>query len=166
MPSLLSESSSEEMLEEVKKSMRLPADRQAAKADADPKLQPEYTFAFRWTDLRGEEWSGTFTNRALTMAQKQEKYVLSATFRGGLPYEAFSPEQNSMNEAIAHMMMSLTKRPTWAKDLRSIEDENRLLAIYEEVVAHEAMFLGIRKPQAPSSDGTTAGNEPNPKVVE
>ena len=44
----------------------------------DPKSQLEYSFDFKFKDVRGKEWQGPFTNRILSIRQRQQQKVLKA----------------------------------------------------------------------------------------
>lgn len=113
----------------------------------DPKDKEEYVFTLDWTDSRGKHWGGQFTNKILDINEQGQRDVLQASIQGGLPFEAFSRFAQDRNLAVAHMTYSLIKRPKWAKDLRKLKDPELILAIYEEVVAHEVTFWRQAKDQ-------------------
>ena len=115
----------------------------------DPKTRKEYTFDFEYKS-QGKVWKGQFTNRILTMKDRQLSGVMRARMAAGLPSESLDALTAEINLMIAHLTFSLdeTDRPDWAKDLRDIEDVRLLQALYEEVASHEATFFGWGANQA------------------
>lgn len=106
----------------------------------DPKDQKEYTFEFSFQNRRGKRWKGTFINRILSIRQKQQVKVLKAQLSGCLPVQSLDADIWALNEIIAHMTISLIKRPDWADELTDLYDEELLEALYKEVASHEAFF--------------------------
>jgi len=116
----------------------------------DPRLQRKYTFKFKWADGRGKVWLGEFTNEILSIRQRQMAGVLRARMAAGVPFESMDDLSQEINLMIAHMTYSLVEKPAWAEDLQAIDDVLLLQKLYEEVLGHEAIFLGYRKPEAAS----------------
>jgi len=110
--------------------------------DVDPKDQREYTFEFDYTDARGKQWKDKFTNQILSIRQRQQVKIIKAQLGGGIAVSALDADIWTLNEMVAHMTVSLIKRPDWAKELTSLLDENLIEALYEEVASHEAQFHG------------------------
>lgn len=110
----------------------------------DPRDQKEFTFELSYTDPRGKRWSGRFTNRILSILDRQRVKVLKARMSGGLPVAALDADIWTLNEMIAHLSISLIKRPIWAEELTDLYDEDLIGQIYEEVAAHEARFFRRR----------------------
>lgn len=113
---------------------------------ADPRLCPTYTFDFAWRDPSGKVWEGRFTNKVLTIAERQQAGVMRARMAGGLPENSLDPLTSELNLMIAHLAFSLEeteKMPEWAKDLRQVRYPRLVQALYREVSAHEAAFLGF-----------------------
>lgn len=119
-----------------------------ANPGADPKKQKSYTFNFDYQDSQGKSWSGSFTNKILTIGETQQAAVLQAKFQDGLPDAAIDEDQRAVNRIIAHMEYSLTDRPDWAEDLRELLDSQIVLKLWKEVASHEAIFWG-----SPSDQG-------------
>lgn len=111
--------------------------------DDDPKAEKTYTFQFNWKDSRGRTWKGEFTNEVLTVRQRQLVGVLRAQLANNTPAEALDQMTRELNLMIAHMTFSLVKRPQWAQELTDLTDIRLLQELYEEVLAHEARFLGL-----------------------
>lgn len=109
----------------------------------DGRTEKTWTFAFKWTDDRKKTWEGTFTNKILSIGERQQVAILEAKLSGGLPYDAIDPATRNVNHAIAHLVFSLRDVPPWAKDLRKLEDALLVVAIYQEVASHEATFFGF-----------------------
>lgn len=122
------------------------------KDEANPKLKEEYTFQFDWTDGRGKRWAGEFTNKVLTMRDRQTIGAWQAQWQLGLSHQSFDPEISGMNYLLAHMAVSLKpgKGADWAKDLQSLTNTDLVQALYEEVASHEATFHGRDRGQASS----------------
>ena len=116
--------------------------------DADPKAAEEYTFEFSYTDKLGKLWSGKFTNRALTIRQRQQVKVIKAQLSGGVSVAALDADIWTLNEMISHLSVSLITRPQWAQELTNLHDETIIEKLYEEVIAHEDYFRGHRKDPA------------------
>jgi hypothetical protein len=119
----------------------------------DPRDEKLYTFPFKFTDLKGRTFSGTFTNQILSIGEKMNVSALESSFNGGQPYDSIEPVQQVVNRGIAHMTFSLKKRADlkpkgWADNLRTIDDEDLVLALFSEVSAHEGTFHGRTKDQA------------------
>lgn len=108
----------------------------------NPRLQKEYEFDFSWKDGRGKVWAGKFTNKILSIKQQQGVGVMRARFAGDTPVNAQDGFTAELNLMLAHMSFSLTKRPTWAEDLRELDNHRILQELYTEVMAHEASFFG------------------------
>lgn len=127
-------------------------------AEKDPRERREYSFNFEFADDQGKTWKGPFTNQCLSPNQKLQVGVLKASILGRLPYEAVDAYTRELAERIAHMTISLIKRPDWARELGDIMDENLIHRLYEEeVLVHEAMFhrrsADQKKGQEAAADG-------------
>lgn len=114
------------------------------------KMQRKYTFQFSWKDGRGKNWNGEFVNEVLSIKQRQMVGILRARMAAGIPVTALDELTQEVNLMIAHMSYSLVERPQWAEDLQALDDIRLLQELYQEVLAHEAIFLGYQKPQAAS----------------
>lgn len=115
------------------------------KESTDPKAQREYTFDFRWKDGRGKVWAGKFTNKVLSIRDRQLVGIMRSNLAGGISPAALDALTAEINLMIAHLSFSLTARPKWAEDLLTLDDVRLLQEIYMEVANHEATFLGYRK---------------------
>ena len=121
---------------------------------SDPKMQEEYTFAFSWKAPNGKEFTGTFTTKILSIAERQNMGALRAHFSNGMAYQALDPLTNEINMILAHLAYALVKKPSWANDLRQYPYPELLQSLYDEVASHEATFLGWGQNAA---DGENAG---------
>lgn len=108
----------------------------------DPKSQKEYTFKFDWTNPVGKRYQGEFTNKILTIADKQNVGIMRARLGGGMPVESLDGLTIEINLMVSHMTFSLIKTPTWADDLRALIEHELIQEIYMEVASHEATFSG------------------------
>lgn len=109
----------------------------------DPRDEDEWTFQFSWTDPRGKTYTGTFTNKILTMGEQQSMAALITRFTAGAPWDALLPDVQITTRAIAHMTFSLTKRPPWASDLRKVKDPALILALWGRVASHETRYFRL-----------------------
>lgn len=118
----------------------------------DPRANKEFTFQFKWKDTAGKVWKGEFTNKILTIRDRQHVGITRAKLAGGLDYRSIDPLTEEINLITAHLMYSLTKTPEWAKDLMALEDVSLLQALYTEVASHEAYFFGYGSPASESQE--------------
>lgn len=109
----------------------------------DPKGQEKYTFPFRWVDGRGKVWEGQFTNKILTIGERQLAGALRSHLARGISAGVLDDFTNELNLIISHLTYSLTEKPDWAQNLTDLQNPRVLQALYEEVLAHEATFLGL-----------------------
>ena len=139
--------STEDLKEEVQKAKEQveEPEEKPEKPDEKLKMEKEYTFDFDWTNPRGKRYKGKFTNRILTIGERQDVGLARARLTGGLPIDSFDAVTREINLIIAHLTFSLVKRPEWAQDLAQLHEVNLLQEIYMEVASHEAIFSG-RKP--------------------
>lgn len=134
--------SPEALKEDVEKAISAKDKITKLKEDHDPKLQREYSFTLNWEDGRGKVWDGEFTNKILTIRERQQAGVMCSRLNGGLPAGSLDILTDSNNMILSHLTFSLTKKPEWANNLFDLLDVALLQAIYEEVASHEARFFG------------------------
>lgn len=103
-----------------------------------------YTFNIEYKGC-GQTLRGAFTNKILTNNEKARRDVIAARMREGLPVESFDAEARFRQQWLSHLIVSLTERPDWAKDLGEIDDLDLIGLIYEEVLKHEDNFRGSGK---------------------
>jgi hypothetical protein len=116
---------------------------QEAVAELDePRMKEEWKFRFRFEDQVGRVWEGDFTNRILTIDQVNQVGVIRAGLCGNLPIIALDAATLDNAEMLAHLTVSLTKRPKWARELGKLHDPEILRALYLEVSSHEDIFHG------------------------
>lgn len=135
--------STDDLKEEVKA-----AEDQAVPKEDDPKLKPVYTFNIEWTDPTGHVWSGKFTNKILTVGERQSAGSMRARMSGGMPENSLDALTSELNLITSHMAYSLgavEDRPAWAKDLRELSYPKLVQAIYREVQSHETRFHGLEE---------------------
>ena len=103
-----------------------------------------YTFPFSFTDGTGKVWSGSFTNVVPSTGTRTAIGVMRSQLAGGVDYDSLDPLTRELTMMVAHLESTLdAKRPDWAKDLLAVLDPNVLRALWAEVTAHEATFLGL-----------------------
>lgn len=105
-----------------------------------------YTFDFSHKARNGDEFKGVFTSVIPDIRTKGMIGVMRAQLSGGVAFNALDPLTNELNFMVATMTFCLDSQdpnfPLWAKDLRSLVDVSVVYALFEEVSAHEATFLG------------------------
>lgn len=114
-----------------------------AAKEKDPKLEREYTFHLDWrAGPESKRWYGRFTTKILSIQEKLLVGQLRARMARGQPYDSLDPLTQELYLMLATFSVALTGRPEWAKDFGKIDDIRVLQEIYQEVVSHEATFLG------------------------
>ena len=110
----------------------------------DPKLQREYEFDFDFVDDRGKHWKGRFKSEIPSLRDRRRMGIFQSQLAGGVPFEALDPVTREQCFIIAYLtfFLDFEKRPEWAKDLESVDDNKLVQALYSEVYSHEATFLG------------------------
>ena len=122
------------------------------KNETDPRAHPVWTFDFKWEDETGRKLEGTFTNKVLTIGDRQKKAIIQAKLNGEIPINSLDPGIVEVNEMIAHLTCSLTNTPPWAKNLLDLTSVRLLEGLYLEVLGHEHYFHFHRAPTL-SSEG-------------
>ncbi len=137
-----------EVAEQVKNDPKKPEPEKS-----DPRQELEYTFNFSWTDGRKKLWEGKFTNKILTIRERQLVGAMRARLSGGVVAEALDVTTNEINLMVAHMAYSLVdKKPDWAEDFLVLTDPKLLYQLYQEVLDHEGYFLGYREVEDSSAE--------------
>lgn len=139
--------------EELKKQVSDASLPEAPKVDPDkpdPRSEKVYTFNLDYKDARGKVWTGKFSNKILSIHERQQVGVMRSMLGAGQPVESLDRMTIELNLIVAHLTYSLASQPFWAENLRSLDDPGLLQAIYEEVDSHESHFLGWGTTQSPS----------------
>jgi hypothetical protein len=144
---ILEAPSDEELKEQVAKAA-LPEKPEVDPDKPDPRGEKRYTFQIEYKDARGKVWKGQFSNKILSIHERQQVGVMRSMLSGGQPLPSLDAMTMELNLMVAHMAYSLTEKPDWASNLRSLEDPGVLQAIYTEVDSHESYFLGWGAPQS------------------
>ena len=109
----------------------------------DPRDSEEWSFELDFTDRRGKKWQGYFSNKILSLGEQQLVTNTKARFCGGMPLESIDGGMLALNEAMAHMTFSLIDTPTWAEDLRQLNDAAIVFALWEKVRSHETRYFRL-----------------------
>lgn len=120
----------------------------------DPRGEKKYVFQIEYTDARGKVWKGQFTNKILSIHERQQVGIMRSMLGAGQPVQSLDALTVELNLMVAHMSYSLVEKPEWAANLRSLEDPGVLQAIYTEVDSHESFFLGWGQAQSPSPEAS------------
>ncbi len=150
-PTHLEDEDQTEHLKKVleEKTKKLEQDEDEMKAD-DPKSEVEYSFDFQYRDVHGKTWMGKFTNKILNERERRQVGIMRSMLTAGQPYESLDMLTRDNALIHAHLAHSLTQKPKWAEKLDEIHDRRVVEAIYEEVMAHEAHFLGYDRDSSQS----------------
>jgi len=134
----------------------------------DPKMQREWEFTFRHEDGQGRVFQGVFVNKIANFMDLSKIGAVKANFLGGLPIESFDTYTLDHNEKMAHLSVSLIKRPDWCQGdkLFDLYDKGLLDALYAEVASHEATFHGRKKDQTSGKVGGEDAKGATEVVVE
>jgi hypothetical protein len=126
-----------------------------AELGVDPRTAEEYTFTIDLTGGDGRRYVGEFTNRILTPQQRINAGVMRAALAQNTPFEALDPETSYLLEQIAHLTISIVKKPSWwaTGGAKPVLNTDVLNAVYMEVAMHEATFRGSAPAPAASQDG-------------
>jgi len=108
----------------------------------NPRSKAEYEFKIDYSDPRGKQYAGRFTNKVLTIGQQQMVGIMRSRLAGGMPLESLDALTIEVNLMVAHMTYSLTEKPKWAENLTALTDIALVQMIYLEVASHEATFHG------------------------
>lgn len=141
--------------EDLKKQVEEAGLPQKPKADPDkpdPRGEKKYTFQLDYKDARGKIWKGQFTNKILSIHERQQVGAMRSMLGAGQPVQSLDALTIELNLMVAHMTYSLVEKPEWAENLRSLEDPGVLQAIYTEVDSHESFFLGWGAPESTSTE--------------
>jgi hypothetical protein len=93
--------------------------------------------------INGERFVGDFTNSVCTVGMQSQRGALAASLAVGQPYESLDPYTRDWNEKVAHLRISLVKKPSWFTDIAGIVYHELIEAVYVEVAAHETEFRGL-----------------------
>jgi len=136
----------ESLKEAISQKMDSLADDDIPEKEADdPRAKREYTFEFNWKDGRGKIWKGQFTNKVLSIRDRQLVGIMRSNLASGISPSNLDAYTGEINLMIAHLAFSLTERPKWAEDLLVLDDVRILQELYLEVANHENTFLGYGK---------------------
>jgi hypothetical protein len=108
----------------------------------EPRLKEEWAFDFHHVDRVGREWKGSFKNQILSIDEINQVGVWRARLCGNVPIDALDAATLDNAERLAHLTVSLKKRPDWAADLGKLKDPEILKKLYQEVSSHEDIFHG------------------------
>jgi hypothetical protein len=138
----------DELVEELKQDAGAETREEGPKED--PRSEEEWTFHFKWQSPKGILYAGSFTNRILSVGDKQAAGIMQAKLGAGMPSDSLDPLTSELNFIISRLSFSLTDKPDWAKNLRDIKEVPLLQALYTEVASHEAIFFGLEPVEAGS----------------
>jgi len=109
-------------------------------------------FDLEFIDKRGYRWSGAFKCHAITYKERIDIGLIRSRLSGGVPVHLLDVNTANLLEMLSHLAVAIDEGPSWAKDLEKLHDPSVVIAIYEEVVAHEERFHGARPGPAGTPD--------------
>jgi len=137
-----------------------PADGAAAKASAEKArleekrasmMTKEYTFAFSYKDGHDKVWEASFKNTVASVRTQRAIGAHRVELNLNLPVATLDGVTSELNLILAHLACTLdvSANPEghWSRDLEGLYDNNLLYRLYEEVIEHEATFLGRNAPK-------------------
>lgn len=116
----------------------------------------KYTWLFEWPPRNPDDpnapppkTTATLTSTIPSVGTRRKIGIFRARLFGGVPFESLDPFTREIGLILSrfHYCLDASANPKdhWArKDLDDVDDYEMLQAIYEEVMAHEATFLGQR----------------------
>lgn len=110
---------------------------------ADPRLKPIYPFTMEFVLPTGERLEGEFVNHVRAMKDYQRQGFLEVQLARGHAVDLLPYSVRSYNETVAHLMVSLKKRPKWFTNLQDLRYPEILQGVYKEVLDHERIFRGL-----------------------
>ena len=116
---------------------------ESTESGADPRDQIEYSFDVEFKDKRGKVWKGRFTNKILNIKEQRQRGVVAARLAADTSWDSLDPMTRGLLQMLAHLQISLVRRPKWAMDLQELQDLHLLNAIYEEVQGHESYYFRL-----------------------
>lgn len=112
------------------------------KAD-DPPDAPVWEFSFSFTDRRGRLFTGEFTHKIQTQMESLRAAVVRSRLLDGQPVESFDRNLVSYLDIVCQLNSSLTKRPSWADDLLSLDSQEVVYALWDKCSAHIARWFRV-----------------------
>lgn len=115
-------------------------------------MQRKYTFNFVWPqpqeraeDYDGPTFEGVFTSVIPDVRTRRQMGIARAKLAMGTAYEALDPFTNEINLILARLEWTVDASANpeghWSHDFNSVVEYEMLQALYQEVAAHEAIFL-------------------------
>ena len=108
----------------------------------------------------GTRRSGLFVYMVPTATDETEIAAIAAQLRRGQPRGAFDADEAVLMDALAHLAVTLKRRPEWATKvaLGDVLDVPDIFAMYREARAHQNRFQNARRDLRPGpADGHGAG---------
>jgi len=121
------------------------------KEATDPREEREWTWHFRYEQPdTGRVWSAIVKNKVLNLDERLQAAALESQLNGGVAYMAVEPVMGTLAKAVAHLTFSLQNKqqqspPGWADNFLKLYTTVPVMALYEEVLGHERIFLGLRE---------------------
>lgn len=124
----------------------------------DLREEVEYTWRFKYEQPEtGKVWTAIFKNRVLNLDERLQAAALESQLNGGVAYMSVEPIMGTLAKAVAHLTFSLKDKqqqspPGWADNFLRLYTTAPVMALYEEVLGHERIFLGLR-PDSEEGEG-------------
>jgi len=117
---------------------------QSAKPEPSPLVSREISIHVKYQSPTGQALQATVIGKAPDREARNAMAVAKARLCFGLPFEAFTPEDQLRIRALASIAILVSDVPSWLKDAME-EDDHLLFSVFEEVSVHaDRYFLGDR----------------------
>lgn len=114
--------------------------------DTGDDISPVLSFTVDVKDDFGQRWKGDFVYKVPTLGEQIQIGRLKAEY---LPNGAAAdPNALGLVEIVCYLSVTLRKKPDWWKPFE-LYDSTPLMAVWKEVMAHEAKFLRSRAAARP-----------------
>jgi hypothetical protein len=112
-----------------------------APAGPDPRENESWSFLFTFKDPSGRMFEGEFTNKILTVGERTRSGLICARLRNNTPASALDDESAALTAALAHLELSLVKRPKWAEKLDKLVSPFVVLELWNRARGHEDFYF-------------------------
>lgn len=107
----------------------------------DPRENESWSFTFSFADPSGRKFDGEFTNKILTVGERTRVGLICARLRNNVPAAALEPDVVALTNALAHLELSLVKRPKWAEKLDKLVSPFVVFELWERARGHEDYYF-------------------------
>lgn len=107
----------------------------------DPRENESWSFQLSFADPSGRKFEGEFTNKILTVGERTRVGLICARLRNNVPAAALEAEVAALTSALAHLEISLVKRPKWAEKLDKLVSPFVVFELWDRARGHEDYYF-------------------------